>query len=300
MTSPLYRVRDYDLHFMVADTRKLRGPWRWVPLPTKHDGKGYRRLIRQPNGIALYGTWCVLLAVSAKCFPAGTLQDPDGPLTAPDLSDKTGVPVELVEQTLTILSDPTAGIGWLEVVSNTDQSVNASGDLRATTGGIGATTGNVSLQDKQNKQDRTVQELQQEPNVVSTKPNAAKPKFAYYTWIKAGDLSDASKVLAWHARVVQVKNSPLQDTDGSRINTLAAAAMALDANTPMAWFVACIKAKFEFVTQAAEDAARVTLLDWRRQQGGANLFANLIKSTTPPVVPDMDDETPFDDGEGDE
>lgn len=132
MTTPaLYRVRDWDRHFSVADLRKIKGPWRWVPLPTRHDTKGYRRLARKPNGMALYGTWCVLLAVAAKCAPPGTLQDPDGPLSAADISDKTGAPVELVAETISLLSDPTEGIGWLEVVTRSADSVNIAGNIGA-------------------------------------------------------------------------------------------------------------------------------------------------------------------------
>lgn len=152
-----------------------------------------------------------------------------------------------------------------------------------------------------NQEQEQEQEQDKQEAVVPTKPKAAKPKFkSYLSWITAEDLSDVSKVLDWHSRVVKVGNSPFQDSDGSRINTLAAASLARDAKNPMAWFTSCIQEKFKFVTQAAEDAASKSLKDWRRQQGGvADLFAKLTQATTPAATPDVDDES-FDDLEGDE
>ena len=117
MPLPTYRVRDWDRHFEKAEAKKLKSAWRWVPLPTKHDGEGYRRLIRQPNGMALYGAWCVILCVAAKSVTPGTLRDADGPLTAEDIADKSGAPADLISETLRILTDPNCGICWIETVS---------------------------------------------------------------------------------------------------------------------------------------------------------------------------------------
>lgn len=105
----LYRVRDWDTHFEVAQSKKVKGPLKWVALPCKHDGKSYRRLMREPNGAALYGAWSLVLSVAAKCPKRGTLADADGPLTAEDLELKTGCPATDFDAALSMLVE----LGWV-------------------------------------------------------------------------------------------------------------------------------------------------------------------------------------------
>ncbi len=149
-----------------------------------------------------------------------------------------------------------------------------------------------------NQEQEQEQEQNKKQEGVSTK---RKPKFAYFTWIKSEDLSNPAKMLDWHSRVAKVNNSPVQDSDGSRINVLAAAAMALDGKADsMAWFVSCVQSGFEFVNQAAEDAASKTFKKLRGNSAN-ELFGNLVESTKLPVmVPPDDEDEPYDDGEGDQ
>lgn len=107
----LYKVRNWDTLFENAQSRKC-GRLSWVPVPNKHDGKSYRRIISTENGPALYGAWMLILQVASKCPQRGVLGDDDGPLDADDLSHKTGCPVELFAVALEMLSEPR--IGWLE------------------------------------------------------------------------------------------------------------------------------------------------------------------------------------------
>lgn len=114
-TSPgrlLHKVRNWDALFENAQSRKC-GRLSWVPVPNKHDGKSYRRIISTENGPALYGAWMLILQVASKCPQRGVLGDDDGPLDADDLSHKTGCPAELFAVALKMLSEPR--IGWLEV-----------------------------------------------------------------------------------------------------------------------------------------------------------------------------------------
>jgi hypothetical protein len=86
----------------------------WVPVPNKHDGKGYRRLIKHPEHVKLFCAWMLIVQVASKQANKGTLEDIDGAITAEDLADKTGYPQEIFELAFEALSDPK--IDWLEIV----------------------------------------------------------------------------------------------------------------------------------------------------------------------------------------
>lgn len=108
----LYRIKDWDRHFEVSQTRKC-ARLTWVATPNKHDGKSYRRLMRHPDGAAIYGAWCLILQVASKCPERGVLSDGTDPLTAEDLALKTDCPEKWFDLALELLSTPE--IGWLLV-----------------------------------------------------------------------------------------------------------------------------------------------------------------------------------------
>lgn len=124
-----YRVRNWGDHFEISQTRRVDGPLKWVAIPTAHDGLRFRRLMRLPNGAAIYGVWILLVTVAARCKIRGTLSDVDGPLDAESLALKTDAPVDLVKQSLEILSSP--AIGWLETVPEyrTESSVGERSEI---------------------------------------------------------------------------------------------------------------------------------------------------------------------------
>ncbi len=107
-----YRVRDWGVHFENSRSRDYK-KLDWVPIPNKHDGKGYRRLIALENGPALFAAWVLIVQVASKCPQRGVLADEDGALTAEDLAMKTGCPAEVFAQAFDMLCHPK--IGWLEV-----------------------------------------------------------------------------------------------------------------------------------------------------------------------------------------
>ena len=117
----LYRIRDWVKHFETHETRKLKR-LSWVPFLNKHDGKGYRRVIRK--GLDVFGAWVLIVEVASKCPDRGVLADEDGPLTAQDIADKTDAPVEQIQNALNVLTG--REIGWLEC-SNPPESPGAPG-----------------------------------------------------------------------------------------------------------------------------------------------------------------------------
>ena len=107
---PIYRVRDWDLHFENNRTRELRR-LAWVPVPNKHDGDGYNELIDRRNGAAMLGAWIAIVQVASKCDPRGTLmRDGVNPHTPHSLARKTRLPATCFEAAIPVLMQ----IGWLE------------------------------------------------------------------------------------------------------------------------------------------------------------------------------------------
>lgn len=108
----LYVIRDWELHYEKAQSRQV-GRVSWVSLPVKHDGLGFRRLMTRPDGIGMYGAWVLIVQVAAKCTVRGRLADEKGrPLSAGDLSLKTGAPSSVFEEALNLFSSEE--IGWLD------------------------------------------------------------------------------------------------------------------------------------------------------------------------------------------
>lgn len=108
----LYSIRNWSEHYEKSQTKKVKHA-SWVPLPVKHDGKGFRRLMAMKNGAAIYGAWVLIVQVAAKCPTRGVLADGDGPLTAADLALKTGCPESVFSAALEVLSSPE--VAWMLV-----------------------------------------------------------------------------------------------------------------------------------------------------------------------------------------
>ena len=124
-----YRIRGWDTSgFEVAQNSRTRGPLKWVALPTKHDGKGFRRLMRHEEGVAYFGCWCLLVQVAAKCPTRGVLADEDGPLSAADMHLKTDVPADVMSRAIEALIQ----VGWLELAGEDGPPQNNTPQQSAT------------------------------------------------------------------------------------------------------------------------------------------------------------------------
>lgn len=160
----LYRVKDWDKHFEVSQTRKC-ARLTWVATPNKHDGKSYRRLMRHPDGAAIYGAWCLILQVASKCPERGVLSDGTDSLTAEDLALKTDCPEKWFQLALELLSTPE--IGWLLVA-----------DYQHATSTLPARSSALSLQtDRQTditRQDRQTK-ISSEPAKPTSEPACSEP-----------------------------------------------------------------------------------------------------------------------------
>lgn len=126
----IYKVRDWDSIFETSETKKLVH-LRWVPVPTKHDGKSFRRIAALPNGCEVFTAWMLILQIASKCKPRGYLQDAGTPITAEDMHLMTGFPLLVFQEALLILSE--GKIDWLETVDYYDFK-QTSGEPPAITG----------------------------------------------------------------------------------------------------------------------------------------------------------------------
>ena len=123
---PLYRIRNWKEYFETHESRKYKH-LQWFACPTKHDGKGFRRIMRQENCAIIFSAFVLLLELAAKCPQRGTLADHDGPLTIDDFSDKTGLKAEYFTIALKYLTNKE--IGWIEILESPGKEGGCRDDL---------------------------------------------------------------------------------------------------------------------------------------------------------------------------
>lgn len=106
-----YAIVDWHEHFENAQSRRC-DKVSWVPVPNKHDGKGYKRIAKLPDACQVFSAWVLLLQVASKTPVRGVLSDEDGPLTAEDLELMTEFPAEIFERAFQVLVN--GRIRWLK------------------------------------------------------------------------------------------------------------------------------------------------------------------------------------------
>jgi hypothetical protein len=113
METKAYRIVDWQSHYENNRTRDMK-IMAWVPVPVKHDGYGYCRLVAE-LGAAGLGAWLAILQTAAKSHPRGTLlRDTFTPHTATSISITTRIDAKIIQKTLDLCCSP--DIKWIEVV----------------------------------------------------------------------------------------------------------------------------------------------------------------------------------------
>lgn len=109
----LYSINGWATHFEMRDTKRIDGPMKWIPIPTKTDGLGFARMRQDKRAVDLLAAWHLMLGVAAKQPRAhrGRLVRDGQPLTACDLALMTGFPARIFEHALEFFSQPSPG--WL-------------------------------------------------------------------------------------------------------------------------------------------------------------------------------------------
>ena len=118
-----YRVANWNEHFETSESRKRKGPLDWVAMPTRMDGKRYRRVASHERAVELFAAWVLILEVAARCPARGTLVDGhDQALDAQDMADMTGFPADIFTLAFETLGD--LRIGWIETVESEEVGDN--------------------------------------------------------------------------------------------------------------------------------------------------------------------------------
>lgn len=98
-----YHVSKWGTTYENNRSRKVKD-LAWVPIPNKHDGERYSRLMQRKDAATIFAAWILILQVASKCQPRGSLMRSDGsPHNAESLSLKTRVPPLWFELALPVL-----------------------------------------------------------------------------------------------------------------------------------------------------------------------------------------------------
>lgn len=115
----VYQIKDWNDHYENNRSRKVKD-LAWVPIPNRHDGEAYSRLMIQKDAAIYFSTWILLLQVASRCHPRGSLLTSSGiPHTPESLSIKTRGKLEWFEKSLPFLVQ----IGWMSVSRHDDATV---------------------------------------------------------------------------------------------------------------------------------------------------------------------------------
>jgi hypothetical protein len=199
---PTYHVKDWDRIFETSETRKLKHLY-WVPIPNKHDGKGYHRLMT--SNPLYFAAWILVLQVASRCSQRGLLEDQEGPLTPEDLEAKTHLPAKIFQAALSRLVE----IGWMELLNSEGLPIIA-GEFPVTSGKspgrielngteLNGTELNGTKRTEQKKEGRFAPPTQEEVAEFIKEKNyhfTAEEFIAYYGsqgWLKA----NGRKVTNW-------------------------------------------------------------------------------------------------------
>ncbi len=110
----MWRIKDWNKHFEVSQSRRCPKVMHWVPVPNKQDGDGYTELLDHPNGAAHFGAWTAIVQLASKCKPRGTLaRDGSCEHDIQSLARITRIRSEIYEEAIPRILK----IGWLEEVS---------------------------------------------------------------------------------------------------------------------------------------------------------------------------------------
>jgi hypothetical protein len=131
---PMLRVKDWDTWFENNKSRTYKNKSQ-VCMPNKQ-GLGYRRLLRMPNGEAMFGAWCAMIeALSRQQNRAGWLTEngkkDSRPLGSGEIAELTLFSEATCSQMLDACAQET--IGWLIVTADKDTTRTPDGQQTDTT-----------------------------------------------------------------------------------------------------------------------------------------------------------------------
>jgi len=98
-----YHVANWGECYENNRSRKVK-ELAWVPIPNKHDGERYSRLMLRKDASQIFAAWILILQVASRCQPRGSLLRSDGtPHDSDSLSVKTRAPRAWFDLALPVL-----------------------------------------------------------------------------------------------------------------------------------------------------------------------------------------------------
>lgn len=115
MSSVIFQVRDWQRHYENDRSRRVT-KCKFVCVPNKQHGWGFKRIMAEPDGAAIYGIFHIIVGTcSQQQVRDGWLTDSGEPMVSPwgakDLAMRFGRPVEEVERALQVLTSDR--VGWI-------------------------------------------------------------------------------------------------------------------------------------------------------------------------------------------
>ncbi len=149
--STLYRIANWHELYENNRSRVVDG-LKWVPVPNRHDGEGFTRLMQRADAPEVFTAWILLLQVASQADKnsRGTLRRTSGePHTAETLSLKTRGKEAWFTKSLPILVQ----MGWLvaETVDGKDDGTSTSGSRQS--GAADAHTSAADMSTKEGKKE---------------------------------------------------------------------------------------------------------------------------------------------------
>jgi hypothetical protein len=106
----MYEIANWEQHFEIAQSRKSAARHRWVAIPNDHGGRGFRRIMKEKNGLEIFAVWIILVQLASRAPTRGVLADEKGiGYTLEDMELYTDVSVEAFERTMPFLTK----LGWV-------------------------------------------------------------------------------------------------------------------------------------------------------------------------------------------
>lgn len=275
MAEILYEVRDWVRCYTVSQNRKndANKPLPWVAMRTKHDGKGYRRVMRQPDAMALMGAWMLIVEVAAKCPTHGVLSDGDGPLTAIDLADKTGGCESTFQRALQVFSSK--GIEWLTSTALQEHSHS----IRTRDGTGQDETGRNGMERNETKNPTSAQGAAPLDR-GSTDLDKSGSESGFDVSIVTGEtLRSLDRLRSWFRHDLTRPDSIVEDSEEFWLNVQTAAAKAITAPSvrdEIAVFKWLVKGlRWEYLNATYEEIAKAMR---RKPQPVADETGSLVKA----------------------
>lgn len=111
----IYKIKNWENLFETAETRK-RKYLHWLPVPNKHDGLGFKKMLKEKDKERLFCYWNLILQIASKTTPEcrrGYLERDGIPLSAEDMADIAGFAADGFKRALEFFSSN--GNTWLDI-----------------------------------------------------------------------------------------------------------------------------------------------------------------------------------------